>query len=193
MGLPLAPEIARVVTAFQVDTRLNLVPPVAVSLYFNNLYATHDPTVMLPVFSPFNLTEEPFNTLQNAGYHHTIQEFCPNPTEVRTPIPIHPHSYHPHRRMIEKSYLSTVPGIAIILSDSNIALHTFFREYPPFRPRSDGRNHQSSPHLFLSNIIKKLSKIHHLIPIPLITPILQQDQPLTSFDCFNFAPIALFQ
>ena len=46
MGLPLAPEIARMVTAFQLDTRLTLLPPVAISLYFDNLYSTHDPTVM---------------------------------------------------------------------------------------------------------------------------------------------------
>ena len=70
MRLPFAPEIARIVTAFQLDTRLNLVPPVAISLYFDNLYATSDPTVMLPVFSPFTLTEEPFNSLQDAGYHY---------------------------------------------------------------------------------------------------------------------------
>ena len=53
MGLLLAPEIARVVTAYQLDTRLDLHPPVATTLYFDNLYTTHSPEVMLPVFTPF--------------------------------------------------------------------------------------------------------------------------------------------
>ena len=62
MGLPLAPEIARMVTAYQLDTRQELDSPVAYSLYFDNLYTTHDPTVMLSVFDPFTLTQEHPNT-----------------------------------------------------------------------------------------------------------------------------------
>ena len=92
MGLPLAPEIARVVTAYQLDTRLDLQPPVTLSLYFYNLYTSHPPAVMLDVFLPFILTEEPLNTFQDAGYHRDLREFCPNPLQFRTPIPIHPHS-----------------------------------------------------------------------------------------------------
>ena len=129
MGLPLAPEIARFVTAYQLDTRFNLVPPVAFSLYFDNLYTTHDPAMMLDVFLPFTLTEEPFNTLKDAGYLAELQEFCPNPYELKSPIPIHPHSSHLHRRMILKTYLSTVHSLAAICSDPNIGLHTCFSRF----------------------------------------------------------------
>ena len=103
MGLPLAPEIARLVTAYQLD----------------NLYTTFDPTSILHNFAPFIFTPEPMNTLQDAGYFPDLQEFCPNPFEVRTPIPI-----HPHRRMILKSHLSTIYRLARICSDPNIALYT---------------------------------------------------------------------
>ena len=66
--LPLASQIARMVTAYQLDTRLELDSPVALSLYFDNLYTTPDPTVMLSVFDPFTLTQEHPNTFQDAGY-----------------------------------------------------------------------------------------------------------------------------
>ena len=74
MGLPLAPEIARVVTAFQLDIDLQIAPPVALSLYFDNLYTTHPPEDILPVFAPFIFTDEPFNTFQDAAYYAELQE-----------------------------------------------------------------------------------------------------------------------
>ena len=46
MGLPLAPEIARLVTAFQLDTRVDIQYPVTLSLYFDNLYTSHPPQMM---------------------------------------------------------------------------------------------------------------------------------------------------
>ena len=55
MGLPLAPQIARLVTAYQIDTRLDIHARVALSLYFDNLYTTHDPEMMLAVIAPFTL------------------------------------------------------------------------------------------------------------------------------------------
>ena len=124
MGLPLAPEIARVVTAYQIDTRLAIHPPVALSLYFDNLYTTHNPEMMLDVFLPFTLLPEEHNTLQDAGYHAQLREFCPNPFQILTPIPIHPLSYHPHRRMVAKSYHSTVHRLSAFCSDPNLALYS---------------------------------------------------------------------
>ena len=48
-------------------------------LYFDNLYTSHPLAVMLDVFLPFILTEEPLNTFHDAGYHRDLREFCPNP------------------------------------------------------------------------------------------------------------------
>ena len=52
------------------------------------------------------------------------QRILPKSSWHSCPIPIHPHSYHTHRRMVEKSYLATVHRIATICSDPNIAIHT---------------------------------------------------------------------
>ena len=110
MGLPLAHEIARLVTAFQLGDRLDIQHPVTLSLYFDNLF-------MLHTFLPLTLEPENFNTLQDAGFHH---EFCPNPHQLRAPIPIHPHSYHPHLRMVAKSYHSTIHRLASFCRDFNM-------------------------------------------------------------------------
>ena len=106
------------------DTRLEIISPIAVSLYFDNFYSTQDPIPILHAFLPYQFTPKKQDTFQDAGYYAELEEFCPNPYEERPPIPIHTHSYHSSKKMICKSYLSSVHRISRICSDPNIAVFT---------------------------------------------------------------------
>ena len=74
MGLPLAPELARMCTAYLLR---NYEPPIgeALTLYFDDVAATY-PIKALPL-KPFNLLPTTDNTTQDATYDTAKKDFCP--------------------------------------------------------------------------------------------------------------------
>ena len=126
MGLLFAPEISRMVTAFQLETRLTLAPPVSLSLNFDNLYTTHDPAIMPSIFDPFTLTEEAQNTSKMLHTTTLWLNFVTTPMDLEplyqyTPTPPSP---QPNDREIVSLYSSP---------HRHIYSHQTLLFTPPFR------------------------------------------------------------
>ena len=81
MGLPLAPELARMATAYLLRN------------YQQPLSAIY-PILDLPL-DPYNLKETPANRTQDAMYNPDTKQFTPYTQAFRQCVPLHPHSALP--------------------------------------------------------------------------------------------------
>ena len=92
MGLPLAPELARMCTAYLL--RDYVTPPnQRLTVYFDDVASTF-PIEDLPL-APYNLKPTPPNTTQDCTYDPTNKKFLPLQQKCRQPVLLHPLSYHP--------------------------------------------------------------------------------------------------
>ena len=92
MGLPIAPELARMCTAYLlVDYKPP--PQQALTIYFDDLAATF-PIDTIPL-APYTVKNTEDNMTQDCQYDPTTRKFLPIQQKYRQPVLLHPQSYHP--------------------------------------------------------------------------------------------------
>ena len=128
MGLPLAPELSRMVTAYILK---DYVPPVnqILTVYFDDVASTYP--IPLDLLSPYILEKGPDNRSQDIYYDPTAQAIVPITQPYRQPAPIHLSSNHPSRKMISKSYMAPVHRNSSLASHPREALTSFLHRYLP--------------------------------------------------------------
>ena len=101
MGLQLAPEIARMATAFLLR---NYEQPAGhtLTIYFDDVSATYH-ILDLPL-EPFILKETPDNRTQDAKCDTDSKQFTPYTQAFRQCVPLHPHLHHPSKKLVEKTF-----------------------------------------------------------------------------------------
>ena len=128
MGLPLAPELARMCTAYLLS--YYTVPPwQTLTVYFDDIAATY-PIDNLPL-APFILKETPPNTTQDCIYIPEEKSFKPIQQAFRQPVLLHPHSYHPSRKMCANTYVGSAFRATKIGTDPSDTLDYLIRKYVP--------------------------------------------------------------
>ena len=104
MGLPLAPELARMATAYLLR---DYETPIGHSLtiYFDDVSTTY-PINNLPL-TPYNLKDTPPNQTQDAKYDPITKLFSPYTQAFRQCVPLHRIHTTPHENYAKKP--TTVP------------------------------------------------------------------------------------
>ena len=126
MGLPLAPELARMVTAFLL---LDYTPPPnnMITIYFDDIASSFPiPTDLL---APYVIEPGPNNLTQDVLYDPTAQEFVQVSQNHRQPTPLSLASNHPSQKMVKSTWKSPVLRSAAICSSPHIALNNHYRRY----------------------------------------------------------------
>ena len=97
MGLPLAPELARMATAFLLR---NYEQPLGhtLTIYFDD--ATY--TILDLPLESYILKETPANHTQDAMYNPEKKQFTSYTQAFRKCVPLHPHSHHPSKNLLRK-------------------------------------------------------------------------------------------
>lgn len=140
MGLTLAPELARMATAYLLKD-YHPPPGETLTLYFDDATATY-PINDLPL-SPYNLKLTTPNETQDAIYNPTTHTFSPTIQPYRQPVPLHPHSYHPSTKLVQKAYLGSASRASQIGTKPSETLNHLIRKYLPPLQRS-GHDYQST-------------------------------------------------
>ena len=104
MGLPLAPELARMCTAYLLEY-YEPPPNHCLTIYFDDVAATYPPND-LPL-GTYILKETEHNQTQDVLYDPTTKKFKPCNQPYRQPVLLHPHSHHPSQKMCEKTYFGS--------------------------------------------------------------------------------------
>ncbi|KAI6658717.1 hypothetical protein LOD99_10949 [Oopsacas minuta] len=129
MGLPIAPELARLCTAYLLN---NYRPPpgnLVLTIYFDDLAATF-PVMDLPL-GPYTLKETAPNATQDCIYDTQTKTFKPITQQYRQPVLLHPQSYHPRRKMCKNTYQSSAFRASKIATNPADALDHLLRRYLP--------------------------------------------------------------
>ena len=128
MGLPLAPELARMCTAYLLE---HYEPPHdhCLTIYFDDVAATYPPND-LPL-GPYNLKETEPNQTQDARYDPETKKFTPYNQPYRQPVLLHPHSHHPSQKMCEKTYFGSAFRACQICTDPADTLQHLLTKYLP--------------------------------------------------------------
>ena len=100
MGLPLAPELARMTTAYLL---LKCTPPPnnALTIYFDDLASTYP--LPLDILKPYELEQGPSNVTQDALYDSTNNSFIQIVQVHKEPCPLHVASNHPSQNMLNST------------------------------------------------------------------------------------------
>ena len=128
MGLPLAPELARMSTTYLLR---NYSPPPNehLTLYFDDVAASY-PIEDLPL-APYTLKTTAPNTTQDCIYDPISRKFKPLQQQFRQPVLLYPESYHPSKRMTKNTYISSAFRAAKTSTDPADALNYLIRKYLP--------------------------------------------------------------
>ena len=131
IGLPLAPELARMTTAYLLRDYSEPTGETQ-TLYFNDVASTY-PTNDLQLH-PFVLKETEQNQTLDACYNSITKQFSAYKQALRQCVALHPHSHHPSKRLCEKTYygsafratqIGTIPALTLkhLLHKNLPALH----------------------------------------------------------------------
>ena len=133
MGLPIAPELARMCTAFL--TRDYTPPPGHVlTIYFDDLATTYP--IDLELLKPYTIkTTEP-NQTQDCKYDTRTKKFHPIQQQHRQPVLLNPNSYHPSTKMSKNTYKSSAFRATKIGTDPSDILQHLLLKYLPALTRS---------------------------------------------------------
>ena len=128
MGLPLAPELARMTTAFLLRSYQEPTGHI-LTLYFDDVAATY-PIGELPL-QPFVLKDTEQNQTQDALYNPTTQQFSAYTQAFRQCVPLHPHSHHPSRKLCERTYYGSAFRATQIGTNPALTLKHLLAKYLP--------------------------------------------------------------
>ena len=112
MGLTIAPQLARLTTAFLLRQFKLPSPKDTLTLYYDDVAASFPPTDdnisnLQVALAPYKLVATENNLTQDCKYDPVSKTFTPVVQPFRSPDLIHPNSYHPHPQMITR--LMSVP------------------------------------------------------------------------------------
>ena len=99
------------------------------TVYFDDVAATY-PIQDLPL-APFVLKATEPNTTQDCVYIPTAKTFKPIQQPYRQPVLLHPHSYHPSRKMCSNTYVGSAFRATKIGTDPSDTLDYLLRKYVP--------------------------------------------------------------
>ena len=102
-GIPIAPELARVCTAYML-LDYNPPPQQVLTLYFDDLAATF-PIDTVPL-SPYTVKPTDDNMTQDCQYDPTTKKFLPDQQKYRQPVLLYPQGYHPSPNMAKNTHKS---------------------------------------------------------------------------------------
>ena len=155
MGLPLAPEIARMCTAYLLEF---YEPPhhQVLTLYFDDVASTYPPDD-LPS-APFKLVATEPNQTQDALYDTDLKRFKPYCQPYRQPVLLHPHSHHPSSKMCEKTYYGSAFRATQIGTNTTDTLHYLLTKYLP------------ALHWLGNNSIETITNLTEISYFPVRTP-----------------------
>ena len=128
MGLPLAPELARMCTAYLLRD-YQPPPNECLTVYFDDVASTY-PIDNLPL-GPYNLKPTQPNTTQDCIYDPTTRKFLPIQQQYRQPVLLHPLSYHPSKNMAKNTYLSSAARASKTATDPSDCLEYLLLKYLP--------------------------------------------------------------
>ena len=133
MGLPLAPELARMTTAYLM---LNYHLPLnqAIAIYFDDIAST----LKLPLdfLSPYVLERGPDNVTQDVLYDPTNYSYIQVAQSYRQPTPLHVASNHPSQNMLTSTWKAATLRSARIATQPQLALHNHYQRYMPHYMRA---------------------------------------------------------
>ena len=138
MGLPLAPEISRMCTAFILKD-YHPPPGEVLTLFFDDVASTY--RIPMDLLAPYKLELGPDNRTQDVLYDSSTESFLTVTQEHRQPAPLHISSIHPSRKMVLNSYRGAVDRSLAIATYPDIALTQFFQRCMPALVRA---GHQPS-------------------------------------------------
>ena len=128
MGLPLAPELARMCTAFLLR---DYQPPPGhnLTVYFEDLPATY-PIYNIP-HQAYSIKKTENNQTQDANYDPKEKKFLPVHQKYRQPVLLHQNSYHPSKNIAKNTYRSSAFRASTIATDPTDTLDHRLRKYLP--------------------------------------------------------------
>ena len=148
MGLPIAPELARMCTAYLLRN-YETPPNEKLTVYFDDVASTF-PIEDLPL-APYNLKPTPPNTTQDCTYDPINKKFLPLQQKYRQPVLLHPLSYHPSKAMAKNTYLSSAFRASKTSTDPTDCLDYLVHKYLPPLVRSDHNATQTATKLALTS------------------------------------------
>ena len=133
MGLPLAPELARMCTAYLL---LNYSPPPnhTLTLYFDDLASTYP--LPMDILKPFTLDEGQLDMTQDALYDAISHSFIQITHNYKQPTPLHIASNHPSQKMLQSTWRAATLRSARIATEPKYALDTHLKRYMPHYMRT---------------------------------------------------------
>ena len=152
MGLPLAPELARMCTAYLLRN-YETPPNEKLTIYFDDVASTF-PIENLPL-ATYNLKPTPPNTIQDCIYDPINKKFLPLQQKYRQPVLLHPLRYHPSKAMAKNMYLSSAFRASKTATDPSDCLDYLVHKYLPPLVRSGHNATQTSTHSIFSNPNRK--------------------------------------
>ena len=125
MGLPLAPELSRMATAYLLK---DYTPPPGeiITFYFDDVASTFP--LPLDLLHPYLLKQGPENRTQDIFYDPSNHSIVPITQPYRQPAPIHVSSNHPSRKQIYKSFYAPIHRSSSLASNPREALYNFFND-----------------------------------------------------------------
>ena len=128
MGLPLAPELARMCTAYLLRN-YHTPENESLTIYFDDVAATY-PIDNLPL-APYTLKATEPNTTQDCKLDITTNTFKPIQQQYRQPVLLHPESYHPSKKMTANTYISSAFRASRTATDPADCLEYLLLKYIP--------------------------------------------------------------
>ena len=133
MGLPLAPELARMTTAYLL---LKYKHPLhdAFTIYFDDIASTYQ--LPLDLLAPYVLEQGPDNVTQDALFDPTSHSFIQVAQSFRQPTPLHVASNHSSSNMLTSTWKAATLRSARIATQPKLALDNHYRRYMPHYMRA---------------------------------------------------------
>ena len=191
MGLPLAPELARMCTAYLLS--YYTVPPwQTLTVYFDDIAATYP--IQDLTLAPFILKETPPNTTQDCVYIPEEKSFKPIQQPFRQPVLLPPPLLPPIKKMCANTYVGSAFRATKIGTDPSDTPDHLIRKYVPALRRLEHNVHEViTKQVNIANFPRKTEKPEWEYK-PIIKyafsqtrPTKQQLEPVTKQD-FHFIP-----
>lgn len=133
MGLPLAPELARMCTAYLL---LNYHPPPksVLTIYFDDITTTYE--IPPNLLTPYELEKGPNDVTQDVLHDPNDHSFIQIAQNHRQPTPLHIASNHPSQKMLSSTWRAATLRSAMIATHPHLALINHYKRYMPHYMRA---------------------------------------------------------
>ena len=182
MGLPIAPELARMCTAYLLKD-YNPPPGQSLTIYFDDIAASY-PLDNIPL-EPYTVKPTYANQTQDCRYDPQKKHFLPIQQQFRQPVMLNPMSYHPSANMAKNTYKSSAFRATKIGTNPADTLHYLLLKYLPALVRSGHKPMETIKTLVNISYFPQRSEKQEWEPKPCIKynysntrPTKQQMQPL---------------